>query len=439
MPEKITPTQIIATHKNTDFDALASMIAASLLYPGATPVLSKIVNPNVKAFLSIHKDMFEIPFVDEIDLETVTQLVVVDINRWDRLEGMDSLRRKAALEIILWDHHPGMGDIQADWACREVMGANITLMIRALKAQRKMLTPMQATLFLTGLYEDTGGLMFRSSTAEDAYAAGYLLDHKADLGIVRNFLRPAYGEKQKKMLFKMLQTAERRKIKGFSISFNRQALTGHVNNLSVVVRMYMDIVNVDAAFGIFSSSKQKKCVVIGRSTIEDINIGSIMHAMGGGGHPGAGAAVIASVTPEAVEEWLCEFIAGNQQSSVQVSDLMSFPVFSISPTVSMREAAALLREKGCTGVPVVDNDKVVGILSRRDFKRIGKSSQLKAPVKAFMSTHVMSIAPGSSPMTAARLMVKHDIGRLPVIEDDKIIGIITRSDSMLYFYDILPD
>jgi CBS domain-containing protein len=56
-----------------------------------------------------------------------------------------------------------------------------------------------------------------------------------------------------------------------------------------------------------------------------------------------------------------------------------------------------------------------------------------------MSNRVMTIGPGSSPMTAARLMVKHDIGRLPVIEDDKLIGIITRSDAMLYFYDILPD
>ena len=42
-------------------------------------------------------------------------------------------------------------------------------------------------------------------------------------------------------------------------------------------------------------------------------------------------------------------------------------------------------------------------------------------------------------MAAARLMVKHDVGRLPVIEDGKIIGIVTRSDTMLYFYDLLPD
>lgn len=431
--------QIIATHKNTDFDALASLIAASILYPGSMPVLPKTVNPNVKAFLSIHKDMFEMPFADEIDLETVDEVIVVDINRWDRLEGLDALRRKKSLKVILWDHHPGKGDISANRECREVTGANITLMIRQLKERKTVLTPMQATLFLAGLYEDTGNLMFQSSTAEDAYAAGYLLDHKADLGIVRNFLRPAYGEKQKKILFKMLKSAERRKIKGYCISFNRQNLTAHVNNLSVVVHMYMNILNVDAAFGIFLNPKRKKCVVIGRSSIEEINIGSIMQAMGGGGHPGAGASVIASVTPEAVEEWLCEFIAGNQQSSVQVSDLMSFPVFSISPKISMRKAAKLLRKKGCTGAPVVDKDNLVGILSRRDFKKFWKHSQLKAPVKAFMSTRIITIDPGSSPMDAARMMVKHDIGRLPVVEDGKLIGIITRSDSMLYFYDILPD
>jgi CBS domain-containing protein len=42
-------------------------------------------------------------------------------------------------------------------------------------------------------------------------------------------------------------------------------------------------------------------------------------------------------------------------------------------------------------------------------------------------------------MHAAQLMIKHDIGRLPVVENDEIIGIVTRSDTMLYFYDLLPD
>ena len=52
---------------------------------------------------------------------------------------------------------------------------------------------------------------------------------------------------------------------------------------------------------------------------------------------------------------------------------------------------------------------------------------------------MITIEPGKSPIQAARIMVRHDIGRLPVVENGRIIGIITRSDAMLYFYDLLPD
>jgi tRNA nucleotidyltransferase (CCA-adding enzyme) len=134
-----------------------------------------------------------------------------------------------------------------------------------------------------------------------------------------------------------------------------------------------------------------------------------------------------------------ELIQGNQQAYVQVSDLMSFPVYTVSSKTSMKKVASMLREKGCTGFPVVEDGKLVGIISRRDFKRIKKESQLKGPVRAFMKTDVITIAPGKSPTEAARLMVKYDIGRLPVVENENIIGILTRSDTMLYFYDLLPD
>jgi nanoRNase/pAp phosphatase (c-di-AMP/oligoRNAs hydrolase) len=434
-------SQIITTHRNADFDAFASLVAATLIYPDAVAAIPQAVNPNVRAFISIHKDVFDLPERRFIETESIRQLIVVDTADWARLGPLSVLQQRTDVNITVWDHHDG-GDIQAGWKCQEPIGATITLLIRQLRQMRKLITPIQATLFLAGLYEDTGNLSFSSTTAEDAYAAGWLLDRKADLSLVAKFLRPAYGEKQKAVLFEMLQQDRRTTVNGYKISITRIPIDGHVGNLALVVRMYRDIVNVDAAFGLFTRTDKKgnqRCMIIGRSGHDGLDVGTLMKSLGGGGHPGAGSAMLKGVNPEAAETMIIDLIQGNQQSSVQISDLMSFPVFSVPPETSMKAVAGILRRRGCTGLPVVDNERLVGVISRRDFKKIRKESQLDAPVKAFMSTRVITIDPGKSPIQAARIMVRHDIGRLPVVDGDRIIGIITRSDAMLYFYDLLPD
>jgi hypothetical protein len=109
--------QIITTHKGTDFDAAASVMAAKILYPEALAVLPKSLNPSVKVFLSIHKDVFDALTPHEIELEKVMRLIVVDTNKWGRLDQMDRLKKKKNLEIFLWDHHLSEVDIEATWKC----------------------------------------------------------------------------------------------------------------------------------------------------------------------------------------------------------------------------------------------------------------------------------------------------------------------------------
>ena len=92
--------KIITTHKNTDFDALASLVAGTLLYPDAVPILPRQINPNVKSFLSIHKDIFEFPRADQLDLNAVQHLIVVDTNAWGRLD------RPASTAGTLAARHP---------------------------------------------------------------------------------------------------------------------------------------------------------------------------------------------------------------------------------------------------------------------------------------------------------------------------------------------
>jgi CBS domain-containing protein len=290
---------------------------------------------------------------------------------------------------------------------------------------------------LLGLYEDTGNLAFPSTKAEDAHAAAHLLENGGDLHIIDAFLSPTYGLNQKDVLFRMLHNPERIAINGYTVSINRVRVRGYVSDLAVVVQMYRRILNVDAAFGVFSLDGDR-CLVIGRSRSEGIDIGAIMRHMGGGGHPGAGSVMLKSADPAGLEAWIRVLVGERHRSAKKIRDLMSFPVVTVDSETTMRQAGELLRQKGCKGAPVVHDDKIVGMLSRRDFQKIKKKSQIEGPVRAFMSPHVVTISPRESPGHAAHLMIKHDIGRLPVIEDGKIVGIFSRSDAVANFYGLCP-
>ncbi|WP_022669121.1 CBS domain-containing protein [Desulfospira joergensenii] len=432
--------KLITTHKGSDFDALACLVAATLIYPDAKPVLPGFFNANLKGFLAIHKDLFDLYTPKEIYPEEADTLIVVDTHSWNRLDSrIQVLRDKPDLNIIIWDHHPD-GDMEGSETHVRETGAAITLLVQEIQKQRKLITPIQATLFLLGLYEDTGNLTFPSTLAEDAFAAGFLLDRKADLNILSTFLKQAYGRQQKDILHEMIQSGTRTEMNGFTVSICRQEIQGRVQNLAMVMQMYREIINVDAAFGIFRDAEQNKCMVIGRSGVDEINIGMIMRSMGGGGHPGAGSTLIKAANPDAVEEMITDLINGNQHSSVMLSDIMSYPVMTVHEDTLVEEVVMILRDMGCTGMPVVDDDeKIVGVVSRRDFKKVRKSKEMQSPIKAFMARNPVVIGPDRSAVEAARLMIKHDIGRIPVVQEDKIIGIVTRSDVMMYFYDLLPD
>jgi len=428
---------VVTTHKGTDFDALASVVAVKILWPDVVAVLPSCLNPNVRAFLSLHKDLFGFCTPDEINLEHVNKLTVVDTNRWNRLDRLDSLKEIRPVEIAVFDHHSDMGDIEPTWRYQEEMGANITLMLRHLKRHRKSITPIQAGLFLAGIYEDTGNLTFLSTKAEDVHAAGYLMENGADLHIISTFLSPTYGRKQKDVLFQMLQNAVRISVDGYTVSINRLKINGYVSNLAVVLQMYRQILNVDAAFGIFVMNNDR-CLVIGRSSSDGINVAGIMKNMGGGGHPGAGSALLKFVDPADVETWIRVMIGESSQTSAKISDHMSHPVMTLQPEFTMEQAGKMLRENGYKGAPVVDNGNLIGMLSRRDFQKTRGKSHLHKSVKAFMSINVVTISPGESPEHAARLMIKQNIGRLPVVDGGKIIGIFSRSDAVADFYGFCP-
>lgn len=432
--------QVVTTHKNTDFDGLASVVAATLLYPDSIGVVPSAVNTNVARFLSTHKTAFNIVLPNEIDFDQVKRLIVVDTDQWRRLDRMEQFRQRSDVEIILWDHHLNGGDIEADWRCQEAVGATVTLLIREMKRRGLELNPLVSTVLLIGLYEDTGHLSYPSTKAEDAAAAAYLLENGADLNVASVFLNPPYEEVQRDILFTMMQNTETIKHNHFTIGINILKLNQKVPMLAAIVSMYRKIINADAVFVIFINDETSS-TAIGRSGVDLIDIGAILKNFGGGGHPAAGSVTVknSKYPPKQLKKKIIELIRQSKAGGATIADLMSFPVAFVDASTPMSEVREIMQEKKIRGILVGNENHLEGIIVLWDLKKLRLEKQWKSPVKAFMARKVSTISPDMQPAQAAQQMVKKNIGHLPVSHDGKIIGIVTRTDILTYFYGLLPE
>ena len=108
---------------------------------------------------------------------------------------------------------------------------------------------------------------------------------------------------------------------------------------------------------------------------------------------------------------------------------MSSPVRTIRPETTIAEAQRILLRYGHSGLSVVDTQgQLVGIISRRDLDIALHHGFSHAPVKGYMTTNLKTITPDTTLPQIEALMVTYDIGRLPVLENEQLVGIVTRTD-----------
>ena len=104
---------------------------------------------------------------------------------------------------------------------------------------------------------------------------------------------------------------------------------------------------------------------------------------------------------------------------------MVFAPVTIRPTQSLREALGIMREHGISGLPVTETDRPVGILTARDIRF---ERNLDQPVAALMTKKLVTVSPGVARDEAKQLLHQHRIEKLLVVEDGKLVGLITIKD-----------
>ena len=118
-----------------------------------------------------------------------------------------------------------------------------------------------------------------------------------------------------------------------------------------------------------------------------------------------------------------------------VRDCMSKKVRTCAPDDPVQKVYTLITESGYTAFPVVKKNKCLGIISRRDLLKVGRirsamENNVSVPVETIMTKDVVSVTPEDSVQSAAALMVRHDISRVPVLDSAHVVGILDRHDVM---------
>ncbi len=124
--------------------------------------------------------------------------------------------------------------------------------------------------------------------------------------------------------------------------------------------------------------------------------------------------------------------------ALSVSDVMSTDLVTVGPGESARRAYEIMRDRRIRHLPVVDDGRLIGILSDRDLRPVLLSPGLTgATVAELMSEEPATIAPGAPVEDAASLLVVRKIGCLPVVEGARLVGIVTETDLLAVLVELL--
>ncbi|BDD88254.1 CBS domain-containing protein [Desulfofustis limnaeus] len=426
--------QIVTTHCNTDFDGLASMIAASFFHPQAVRVIPTQVQPAVRDFLAVHWDLLRLTSRRAVDLATVDRVIVTDTASWNRLDAMSELAQRQGVTCVVYDHHPVPGTIDAEQIQQEEVGAAVTLLLERMQAADTPFSPIHATLFLLGIYDDTGALSFPSTTARDVRMAAFLMENGADLNVVSAYLDDSLDERHLQLFSRILDDSEEIQIGSRRLGICVQEAEKGLTMLPTVVTRFKEIKGLDAAFGIFPMGP-KKTVVIGRGNPRRFDVGALVRRLGGGGHAGAGSAMVSAPLAE-VRQHVADLVQRTEVDEVLVRTLMTPIPPTLSPTTSVRQAIDQLRESHRMALLVVDDElSVLGSFGSEQAAKIKQERQLDQPVTGMMRRQVIAVEPDQPLREALQLIARSDLGFLPVLAGDRLVGEITRAAIILSMYD----
>ena len=421
--------QVILTHEQSDFDAVASQLGAFLLQDSGLAVLPKMQNRNVREFIQLYAA--DLPFIQasEIPNESITEVTLVDTQSLVTIKGLNK-----KTQVFVVDHHKKKDDLPPNWEFTYVETSSCTTFFveQLMENNSHTLSMIEATLLLLGIYEDTGSLSYANTTARDASAVAFLLSNGASLNIAADFLNPPLSAEQQKLFEKLLENAQTVSIADKNIFISSAKAPDLGDEVSSIAHKIRDLLDPDALFIFVSIHEGIRLVA--RSTTKQIDTSKIAQKFSGGGHNRASAALIKhdkddpSQLNDLVNTFL-DLLPNLVEPAITVDQIMSKKPLTITPKTTIDEALTLMHQFGYEGYPVIKGNEIMGLLNRRAVDK-AHTHNLKKTAASLMEAGNIHVFPSDSLSHLQQVMAKTGWGQVPVIDPvtREIIGIATRTD-----------
>jgi tRNA nucleotidyltransferase (CCA-adding enzyme) len=416
----LNPVDVIVTHTNTDFDAFASLLAARRLYPDARAALSGSLNRNVREFFRLHADELDVAETGTLDHGEIERLIVVETVDPERLGEFEELARSPAVDVVVFDHHEGE---RPGWIPEENLvlssdGALTTTMVGILAERELEPTVLEATVFALGIHEDTGSLTYPGVTQRDADALAWCLRHGARQDLVAQYLHTPLGASERARFEALVANLEEHEVGGFTVLVTAVEWAEYVDGISNLVHKLVDLTDARGLAALVEMQERVVCVT--RARVAELDAAAMAAALGGGGHPQAASAIYRGPLAEARDLLVA--------APLTAGAIMSRPPRFVDPDDTVAHAMVVCQRHRQSGVLVGDEEHLEGVVTREDLDKAIGHDLAHAPVKSVM-TATVPICDERTPLAELqRLVVQADMGRIAVVQDGRVVGVVARTD-----------
>jgi tRNA nucleotidyltransferase (CCA-adding enzyme) len=422
--------KVIFGHSNMDLDCFGSLVLASKLFPDHRLVKSSVMHPAAKSLYNLYADQLNFMDPSDLDGEEIERVVVVDTRSLGRVREYFDHMPDFQGEIEVFDHHPAdSNDIPRAYVHESDFGSNTTHVGIEVMRVGISLTPDEATIALAGIYADTGNFTHENVKPEDFLVSNFLLDQGASVKLVRTFIQTLKGGNEISLFHDLLNRLTYRTVNGQFITLSYLELPKQTGGLAMIVEKAFEVESPDAIFCVFHFKKENDTIIIARSQKETISLDRILEPFGGGGHVMASSALIKNSSGRLIFESLEKSLESSVLPAVCAEEIMMKGVHVIEEGWDLMRAAIFLETINHTGAPVVNGKgDLCGFITLRNIMKGRKAGEMKAPVRSYMTTKIITAARTTTIREVESLLFSNNIGHLPVVEGKSIVGIITRAD-----------